>query len=142
MRAYQTGTNFRRSYVTNRQHADHPQKEMNRTWHSIDRQSAKKSITSNQDEANSRFGRSNPGATTRKFDHYGNEIFLYGPVKLASELQKKHSIDLNVYEFKGARKPCYEMSDHARFRIMDVPVTLKDLKRSEQLFLNEPKHMD
>jgi len=34
------------------------------------------------------------------------------------------------------------MSDHARFRILDTHVTLKDLKVSERLLLDQPKSMD
>ena len=100
-----------------------------------------KKTTEELDNA-SRFGKSNPGYSTKKWDHYGNEIHLYGPTKKASELQRKYQIELNIYDFKGARDPCYEMSDQARFRILDTPVTLKDLKRSEQLFMHEPSFMD
>lgn len=73
----------------------------------------------------SRFGRSSPNSTARKWDSYGNEVITYEKRKQANELQKKYSIDLNIYDFRGARKPSYEMTDFAKFTCLNTPVTLK-----------------
>ena len=73
--------------------------------------------------------------TNRSWDRFGNEILKYTPVtKKANELQSKYAIDIGLYNFEGPRKPCYQMSDEARFRIVDTRVTLKDLRASERLW--------
>lgn len=78
----------------------------------------------------------------RSWDRFGNEIFKFGPTKKPNELQKKYAVDIGLYNFEGPRKPFYEMSDEARFRIVDTPVTHKALLASEQLWNQEHKSID
>jgi hypothetical protein len=53
---------------------------------------------------------------------------------MPTELQRKYNVDLDIYGAGPDRKPYYEMTEKAAYKILEVPVTLAQLKRSELLW--------